>query len=460
MRTIRIGFTSNKYLAFLAILVTNMMGVLDGTIMNVALPFFSQQFQVAPSDTIWIVNGYQLVITMTLLAFSALGDVYGYRRIFLCGISLFSASSFLCACSTSLEMLVTARMLQGVGAACTMSVNTALIRLIFPPIRLGRAMALNSVLVAASAASGPTISGMILSFAHWHWLFLLNVPLGIAACFLGWRWLPSNPLSEVEHRFDMVSALANAFLFGLIFYTLEGVSQNWSFVLLAVQILLILGGSIWYIKRLKHQPTPILPIDLLKIPIFRLSILSSIASLTAQMLAMVSIPFFMQNQLGYSAVEIGLLLTPWPLATILAAPLAGRLTEKVHPGILGSLGMCVLAVGLFLLYLLPSVPEKWDICWRMAICGLGFGMFQIPNNVTIAVSGPLHRSGGAGGMLGTARLLGQTFGTFLVALLFKWFTEVDGAPVCLLLASAFAILAAIFSAKRLSHLSPIKHAAH
>ena len=459
MRTKRIGFTSNKYLAFLAILVTNMMGVLDGTIMNVALPFFSHEFQVEPSDTIWIVNGYQLVITMTLLAFSALGDVYGYRKIFLGGISLFSASSFLCACSTSLGMLVTARMLQGIGAACTMSVNTALIRLIFPPIRLGRVMALNSVLVAASAASGPTISGMILSFAHWHWLFLLNVPLGIGACFLGWKWLPENPLSDVEHQFDKVSALANAFLFGMIFYTMEGFSQSSSSLLLAIQFLIIFCGSIWYIRRLKGQPTPILPVDLLKIPIFRLSILSSIASLTAQMLAMVSIPFFMQNQLGYSAVEIGLLLTPWPLATILSAPLAGRLIEKVHPGILGSLGMCVLSTGLFLLYLLPSVPEKWDICWRMAICGLGFGMFQIPNNVTIAVSGPLHRSGGASGMLGTARLLGQTLGTSLVALLFKWFTEEEGAPICLLMAALFAILAAIFSAMRLSQHSPITHSA-
>ena len=243
----------------------------------------------------------------------------------------------------------------------------------------------------------------------------------------------------------------------MIFYTLEGVTESCSPYVLAAQLLVISLVGYWYVRRLHDQPTPILPIDLLRIPIFRLSIVSSISSLTAQMLAMVSIPFFMQNQLGYSAVEIGLLLTPWPLATVLAAPMAGRLIEKVHPGILGSLGMCVFATGLFLLYLLPSVPQKWDICWRMAICGLGFGLFQIPNNVTIAVSGPLHRSGGASGMLGTARLIGQTLGTSLVALLFKWFSEKDGAPICLMAAVCFALLAAIVSAMRLSHHSPIKN---
>lgn len=129
-----------------------------------------------------------------------------------------------------------------------------------------------------------------------------------------------------------------------------------------------------------------------------------------------------------------LLLTPWPLATILTAPLAGRLVEKVHPGLLGGIGMAIFATGLFTLYLLPPHPAEWNIIWRMALCGMGFGLFQTPNNVTIVSSAPTHRSGGASGMLGTARLLGQTLGTTLVALLFRMFAEGHRAQACLLLA--------------------------
>lgn len=198
-------------------------------------------------------------------------------------------------------------------------------------------------------------------------------------------------------------------------------------------VLLIIIGT-YFIRRQLKETTPILPVDLLKIPIFALSIGTSITSFTAQMLAMVSLPFFMQNILGYSAVQIGLLLTPWPLATILTAPLAGRLVEKVHPGLLGGIGMAIFATGLFTLYLLPPHPAEWNIIWRMALCGMGFGLFQTPNNVTIVSSAPTHRSGGASGMLGTARLLGQTLGTTLVALLFRMFAEGHRAQACLLLA--------------------------
>lgn len=126
------------------------------------------------------------------------------------------------------------------------------------------------------------------------------------------------------------------------------------------------------------------------------------------MLAMVSLPFFLQSMMGRSEVETGLLLTPWPLATMVMAPLAGYLIEKVHAGLLGAIGLLVMACGLFGLALLPSAPTDLDIIWRMALCGAGFGLFQSPNNHTIVSSAPAHRSGGASGMLGTARLLGQS----------------------------------------------------
>ena len=179
--------TSHPYLAVIAVLAAIMMGVLDGTVMNVALPTLSEEFHVTPSNIIWVVNAYQLIVTMMLLGFAAIGDVFGYKRVFLCGVSIFVTASALCALSTSFEMMVVARVLQGIGGACTMSINTALLRIIFPPGRLGRVMAANAVIVAVTAASGPALGGAILAVGHWSWIFLMNIPLGLAALFIGWK---------------------------------------------------------------------------------------------------------------------------------------------------------------------------------------------------------------------------------------------------------------------------------
>lgn len=167
------------------------------------------------------------------------------------------------------------------------------------------------------------------------------------------------------------------------------------------------------------------------------------------MLAMVSLPFFMQTVLGRSEVETGLLLTPWPLATMVMAPLAGYLIERVHAGLLGALGMAVMACGLFSLVLLPASPSDFNIIWPMILCGAGFGLFQSPNNHTIITSAPRDRSGGASGMLGTARLLGQSTGAALVALMLNQFGD-SGTHVSLITAGILASLAAIVSGLRIT----------
>lgn len=446
------AFTPKQYLAVLSVLAAMMMGVLNGTIMNVALPTLAEEFSVEASTVIWIVNAFQLVITMLMLSFATLGDIYGYRKIFFTGVSIFVSASILCACSTSFEMLVASRILQGFGSACTMSVNIALIRLIYPPQMIGRGMAINAVIISVSAASGPTLAGLILSFASWNWLFLINLPLGLVALLLGWKLLPKNPPSETQRKFDKLSALGNALTFGLLIYTLEGMAHAENRWLIILQIILLLIIGTLYIRRQQRLVTPILPVDLLKIPLFSLSICSSLASFTAQMLAMVSLPFFMQNMLGFDTVEIGLLMTPWPLATILTAPLSSRLLERgAHPGLLGGIGMGVFSIGLLMLYLLPEHPEKADIIWRMAICGMGYGLFQTPNNVTITTSVPINRSGGASGMLGTARQLGQTLGATLVALIFRFAIEKNQFTTCLLFALVFALTSMLLCMLRMPH---------
>lgn len=446
------SITAKQYMAVASVLAAMMMGVLNGTIMNVALPTLAKDFAVESSTAIWVVNAFQLVITMLMLSFATLGDIYGYRRIFFTGVSVFIGASILCACSTSFEMLVASRILQGFGSACTMSVNIALIRLIYPPQMLGRGMAINAMVISVSAASGPTLAGLILSVASWNWLFLINLPLGLIALLLGWKLLPNNHPCETKRSFDKISALGNALTFGLLIYTLEGVAHAENQTLILIQFILLIIIGFLYIRRQQKLTTPILPVDLFKIPLFSLSIASSTASFTAQMLAMVSLPFFFQNVLGFDAVEIGLLMTPWPLATILAAPLSSRLLERhVHPGVLGGMGMGIFAIGLSMLYILPENPEKWQIIWRMAVCGMGYGLFQTPNNVTITTSVPISRTGGASGMLGTARQLGQTLGATLVALTFRFFSEDKEFQMCILFAVIFAIASMILSVFRISH---------
>ena len=443
-----------RYWAILATALGVGMSVIDGTIANVALPTIARDLGTEPSVTIWVVNAYQLAITISLLSFSSLGDIYGYRRIYLSGIAVFSVTSLICALSGSFWTLTAARILQGFGAAAITSVNTALLRIIYPKKFLGRGMGINALVVAVSIAAGPTIASAILSLGSWHWLFAVNVPFGIAALVIGFSHLPGNPVKVYGRRFDKVSCLMNALTFGLLIFSLEGIAHKKSAVLIIGGIVALSIIGYFFIRRQLRQRFPLLPVDLMRIPIFSLSIGTSVSSFTAQMLAMISLPFFLQNTLGRSDVATGLLLTPWPLATMIMAPTAGRLVEKIHPGILGGIGMGIFATGLFLLATLPAHPTDMDIIWRLFISGAGFGLFQTPNNSTIISSAPTNRSGGASGMLGTARLLGQTLGATLVAMLFNLVPS-HSTQACLYLAGAFAIVAGIVSCLRISEPAPL-----
>ncbi|POP44874.1 MFS transporter [Superficieibacter electus] len=438
-----------RYGAIVTIILGIAMAVLDGAIANVALPTIAGDLNASPAASIWIVNAYQIAIVISLLSLAFLGDMFGYRRIYKIGLVVFTFASLACALSDSLLTLTIARVAQGFGGAALMSVNTALIRLIYPPQQLGRGMGINSFVVAVSSAASPTIAAGILSVASWQWLFLINVPLGVISLVLALRFLPPNGARSNSPRFDVPSAVMNALTFGLLISALSGFAQGQSRTLVMAEIGVMLVAGFFFVRRQLQLPVPLLPIDLLRIPIFSLSICTSICSFCAQMLALVSLPFFLQTILGRSEVETGLLLTPWPLATMVMAPLAGYLIERVHAGLLGALGMVVMACGLFALAWLPAAPADWAIIWPMILCGAGFGLFQSPNNHTIISSAPRQRSGGASGMLGTARLLGQSIGAALVALLFNLNGDA-GTHASLLLAGTLATIAAIVSGLRVT----------
>lgn len=440
--------------AVVAVAFALCMSVLDINIVNIVLPTLAHDFGKSPAVSTWIINGYQLAIVVSLLSFSSLGEIYGYRKVFLSGIAMFIVTSLICALSTSFWTLMIARIFQGFSASAITSVNTAQIRLIYPRSQIGRGMGINAMVIAISAAAGPSIASGILAISSWHWLFAINIPLGIIALILGIKYLPR--VEELStRRFDKISAIANALVFGLLIYSLDGFAHHENRSYIAIQLLIVAIVGIYYVRRQMRQQSPLLPVDLLKIPIFTLSVSTSVCSFIAQMLAMVSIPFFLQDALGRSEVTTGLLITAWPIATLFAAPTAGYLVGRVHPGILGCIGMIIFGAGLFLLSGLHAGSEDMDIIWRMALCGIGFGLFQTPNNSTIISSAPTNRSGGASGMLGMARLLGQTFGTTIVAMLFSFITPNRSTQTCLLVGSGFALVAAIVSISRISQPSTI-----
>lgn len=438
-----------RYGAIITIALGIMMAVLDGAIANVALPTIARDLSASPAESIWIVNAYQIAIVTSLLSLSFLGDMLGYRRIYQAGLILFIATSLFCALSSTLTTLTVARVLQGFGGAALMSVNTALIRIIYPQRFLGRGMAINSLIVAVSSAAGPTVAAAILAVASWQWLFLINIPFGLAALWLALRFLPDNPQKARQQKFDIPSTVMNALFFGLLITALSGFSQGQPASLIVAELAALLIIGIVFVRRQLTMTVPLLPVDLLRLPLFSLSIGTSVCSFCAQMLAMVSLPFYLQNVLGRDEVATGLLLTPWPLATMVMAPAAGRLIEKYHAGLLGGLGLALFAAGLFLLAMLPAQPADADIIWRMMLCGAGFGLFQSPNNHTIISSAPRSRSGGASGMLGTARLTGQSAGAALVALMFNLFSD-NGTHASLILAGGFASVAAAISLVRLT----------
>ncbi len=436
-----------RNLAILTIALGIVMAVIDGSIANVALPTIARDLDASPAFSIWIVNGYQLAITISLLPLASLGEIIGYRRVYLAGLLLFTLASLFCALSHTLVLLTAARIVQGFGAAGILSVNTALVRFIYPRALLGRGIALNALVVAVSAAVGPTVASAILAVGTWPYLFAINVPLGIATLALGWRYMPHT--SPAGHRFDWQSAGLSAVAFGLGIAAIDSAGHGEALYLCLVEFGVAVAAGVLLVYRQTHLPAPLLPVDLLRIPIFALSIGTSIASFCGQMLAFVAMPFYLESHFGYSAVQIGLLVTPWPIAVAFAAPLAGRLVERYPAGLLGGIGLLLFASGLGALALMPAAASPLDVAWRMALAGAGFGLFQTPNNRTMIAAAPRERSGGASGMLGTARLLGQTIGAALVALFLARY-PVQGTRIALLVGVGFAVTGAMLSTLRLS----------
>ncbi len=438
--------------AIITIAISVLMAVLDISVANIALPTIATDLHTTAAASVLVVNAYQLTVTVLLLPMSSLGDIYGYRRVYIFGLALFVVASACCALSTTLAMLTAARVLQGLGAAGIMSVNTALVRFIFPRASLGRGLGVNAFVVAVSSAAGPSVAAAILSVATWPYLFAINLPLGLISLSLVGA-LPRTPLSG--HKFDVASALLNAATFGLFIAALDGFGHGQNRLLVLAELIVALGFGIVFIRRQLGLAAPMLPVDLFRRPIFSLSVATSICCYAAQSLGFIALPFLFQIAGGMSQIDTGLMITPWPLTVVVVAPIAGWLSDRVSAGLLGGIGLAALAAGLVLIASLPAHPAGWDVAWRMMLSGAGFGLFQTPNNRLLIGSAPRERTGAASGVLATSRLLGQTTGGAMVAVAFGLAdaaggTVGQGAIASITTGAAFAAVAAVISSLRLA----------
>jgi DHA2 family multidrug resistance protein-like MFS transporter len=309
-------------------------------------------------------------------------------------------------------------------------------------------MGINGMIVSISAAAGPSIAAGILSVASWPALFLINLPLGVAAMLMT-SSLPQTP--QASHRFDWRGALLNAAMFGLGIAAVDGVGHGESWPLIAAEAGGALAVGVVFVRMQRGQRAPLLPVDLFAVPSFALSALTSVCSFIAASMALVSMPFLFEAG-GMSTAATGLLITPWPVMAGCVAPIAGRLADRVSAGKLGGIGLAVLSLGLVMIAIAPAHASWLNMAWRMALCGGGFALFQAPNNRLLIASAPRERSGAGSGVLSSARLLGQTLGASLVAVVFG-FTSAQGVAVggtlALSIACGAAVLAMVVSLVRL-----------
>ena len=435
-----------RLLAIAVLLTTLVLVVLDTAIANVALPSIAASFHAAPGDTVWVVSSYQLAVLIALLPCGAFGEIWGPRRVYLLGVALFTLASAACAFAGTLPLLVLARFVQGLGGGAIMALATMNLRFAVPQRLLGTIIGVNAMTIAMASAAGPGLAGAILAVAHWPWLFAVNIPLGIVVLLSG------GVLSRTDgkpRRLDVRALGASTLMFGLFFAGADRMaSAPWLGAALIACAFACLVTLLWLERK---SEAPIVPTDLFASPAFRVAVIASICCFIGQMLSYVALPFYLQHTLHMSPVQAGLFMMPWPAAVMVIAPISGRLAQRFKTAWLCAAGGGLLAVGLAMVGLMKDGPQHLVFLAGTIIAGIGFGLFQTPNNRILLLSAPKARSGAAGAMQGTARLTGQTFGAISMTIIFGTVSQAAAPGFALLLAAGFAGLSALISLGRVRH---------
>ena len=439
------GVIRRRGAAAIAVLAAMAMVVLDAGAVNIALPTIANSLGVSVARSIHVVSGYQLALLVGLLPCAHAAERFGYRRLFLSGVAIFSGASLLCSLAPSLPLLVAARFLQGLGGAGIMALGIPLMQLALGTDLLGKAIGWNALAVALSSAAGPAVGGLLLSQMCWQWIFIINLPIGVAALLAGFSVAEDTPTSS---SIDLLSMALYASAAALLAVAAD-LTTGWP---LLAACFAIIGGACFarLVSRERPKHAPLIPFDLLAIRQFRLSVTASIFCFTAQTAGIVALTIYLQMGLGRSAASTAMVMIAWPLAVAVASAIASRSADRFPTGLLCSLGGAILAGGLGAAAFWPIDNSVWPLAGCTMICGIGFGLFQVSNNRNLFLSAPPERSAAAGGMQATARLAGQTMGALFVATLLSVVSATVAPRVALALGALFALAAGIVSMQRLN----------
>jgi len=405
----------SPWLGFSAVAVGTFMATLDGSIVNVALPTLGRQLRAPIASLEWIVTAYLLVISSTLLASGRHGDVLGHRRVFVGGMLLFTLGSGLCGLATSVPMLVGARVVQALGASGMMSMAPAALTAIFPREQRGRALGGISSVVAAGLTAGPPIGGLLIQQFSWRAIFLVNLPIGVAGAVWASRALPAGSLAPGA-RFDARGALWLAAALAGGIGALEAAPASGGLAL----ALVVAGAAAaaLYVRRERAVPSPLVDASLFRNPAFSFGLAASLLSYASLFTQTLLSPFYLSQVKGLDSGRLGLMLTAVPLALSVTSPVAGWLSDRFGSRALCLAGALVLAAGLGSLAAAGAGDSLPSLAARLAVEGVGMGLFQPPNNSSVMGSLPRERLGSGGGLLATARNLGMVFGVALAGALF------------------------------------------
>ncbi|HHW19043.1 MAG TPA: MFS transporter [Firmicutes bacterium] len=399
---------AGRYSVLAAIMLGGIMGPIDASIVNVILPTITQYFGVSISTAQWVPMIYLLTISSLLLFYGRLGDILGYKKVYLSGLAGFVIASGLCGFSPTIHWLIAFRAVQGLAAGMMMAVPYAIITATFPAAERGKALGINATSISAGLAIGPSLGGFITSLLNWRFVFLINIPIGIAALLWGRRVIPE--LKGQPGAVDIPGAVtAFISLFSTLLFVNRFQSLGLSYATGIMLMVAVLAG-VAFVRIESSVTQPMLNLSLFRNVTFSFANFSALLNFMSQYVMVFLTPFYLQRVLHYAPNKVGLIMTSFPLAVMVIAPFSGSLSDRVGTRILTCLGAGTSALSLFLMSRLPASASTADVVWRLALFGLGTGIFQSPNNSAVMGSAPKSHLGVASGILATMRNVGMALG--------------------------------------------------
>jgi EmrB/QacA subfamily drug resistance transporter len=401
---------NRKWLTLAAVSFGLFMIMLDNTVVNVALPSIQKDLGADLSELEWIVTGYALTFASLMLVGGKVADAYGRRLIFVVGIVVFTTASLLCGLSTSAHMLIGARVLQGAGAALMNPATLSIIAATFPPRERGTAIGIWAGTSALALAIGPLVGGLITEHANWNWIFFINVPIGILGIVASYAFIDESR-DETHERLDLPGLVTSALgLFALTYALIEANTYGWGSPRILGAFVLAAVALVAFVVLEKRQRDPMLPLDLFSNRTYTGANLVMLLVALAMFGVFFFVSLYMQNILGYSAVQAGAAFLPMTLLIVLIAPIAGKTSDRLGSRGLMTTGMILLALQLTLFSRLGPDASFWNLLPALLIGGVGMACTMTPSAAAATRSVPVDKAGVGSAVLNCARQVGGTMG--------------------------------------------------